>query len=792
MYRHSFLPLAGLLAAAAAAPLTGQGGNFGSAVQAGDREVFIGEPLNQYSSGLVYVYRPDASGRWRVAARLTAADAQNNDHFGRSLSLDGSTLLIGATVMDSSRGAAYIFERGADGGWKQTARLSGSDLQPNEALGRVVALSGDVAAVTSLGKDSIRGAVYLFRRGPGGWSQTAKLEPDDLKPNDQFGISLAFAGDYLFVGAAQQDSGRGVVYVFHRDAAGGWAQDAKVSARRLEARSRFGSAIAPHGSELLIAAPGAAQSTGAVYVFRQDSSGGPWSETGRLLPFDVDRFTQFGASIGFDGDAAWVGAPGANGFTGRIYRIRRDTGGAGVSVDKLGADSLERGDGFGSVFSLRGTVAVVGVSEDDFEAGTAVIFTKTAAGVWQSAGKVWSEHPGLAAVTGGRVDCTGGKATMFSCNDVDLLSFLPVSAIGGRRGVQVNDMWGWTDPRTGREYALVGRVDGTAFVDVSDPQHPVYLGSLPKTAAARAAIWRDIKVYKNHAFIVSDGAGPHGMQIFDLTRLRSVRNPPVTFTEDAHYDRINSAHNIAIDTSTGFAFTVGNSEGGETCGGGLHMINIQAPTHPVFAGCFSDPTTGRAGTGYTHDAQCVVYHGPDRKYQGREICFGANETALSIADVTDKAHPVALARAPYPNVGYAHQGWLTDDQHYFYMDDELDELQGLVTGTRTLIWDVSNLADPVLAGEYVSKNHAIDHNLYILGHYAYESNYLSGLRILDIADILHPVEVGFFDTVPVGDDVPQFGGSWSNYPFFKSGTIVVTSMSEGIFMLRPHQRTAVP
>ena len=98
----------------------------------------------------------------------------------------------------------------------------------------------------------------------------------------------------------------------------------------------------------------------------------------------------------------------------------------------------------------------------------------------------------------------------------------------------------------------------------------------------------------------------------------------------------------------------------------------------------------------------------------------------------------------------------------------------------------------MLAAEYVSKNHAIDHNLYIRGHYAYESNYLSGLRILDISDVKHPVEVGFFDTVPVGDDVPQFGGSWSNYPFFKSGTIVVTSMSEGIFMLRQHQRTAVP
>jgi choice-of-anchor B domain-containing protein len=790
MYRHSFLPLAALLAAAAVTPLAGQG-SFGSAVQAGDGEVFIGEPLNQYTSGLVYVYRPDGSGKWTIAARLAAADAQNNDHFGRSLALEGSMLLIGATVADSTRGAAYLFARGADGSWKQTAKLSGNDLQPDEALGRVVALANGVAAAASWGKDSSRGAVYLFQRGASGWSQTAKLQPDDLNPNDLFGSSLAFAGDYLFVGAAQQDSTRGAVYVFRRDASGQWTQDAKLTPRGALPNSRFGSTIAPHGAELLVGAPGVDRFNGAVYVFRQDSTGGPWTESGTMHPFDVGRFTQYGSAIGFDGEETWVGAPGANGFAGRIYRIRRDTAGAGISADKMGADGLEPRDGFAGAFSLRGDLAVVGVSGDDFGAGTAVIFSRSG-GAWRAADKVWSTHENLAAVTGGRVDCATGKATMFSCNDVDLLSFLPVSAIGGQRGVQVNDLWGWTDSRTGREYALVGRVDGTAFVDVSDGQHPVYLGSLPKTAAAHAAIWRDIKVYKNYAFIVSDGSGPHGMQIFDLTKLRNVRNPPVTFTEDAHYDRIHSAHNIVIDTASGFAFTVGNSEGGETCGGGLHMINIQNPTHPVFAGCFSDPTTGRAGTGYTHDAQCVMYHGPDKKFQGHEICLGANETALSVADVTDKSHPVAVARAPYPNVGYAHQGWLTEDQRYFYMDDELDEMQGLVPGTRTLIWDVSNLADPVLAAEYVSKNHAIDHNLYIRGHYAYESNYLSGLRILDIADVKHPVEVGYFDTVPVGDDVPQFGGSWSNYPFFKSGTIVVTSMSEGIFMLRQHQRTAVP
>lgn len=791
MSRHWLSTPACVALAVAAAPLAAQGGNFASAVAAGDNEVFIGEPLNLYSSGIVYVYRPAANGGWQVAMQLAARDSVSGDRFGRSLAIDGSTLLVGATVADSSRGAGYIFERGADGMWTQRAKLSGSGVQPNDAMGRTAALMGDIAALGTLGSDSSRGAVFLFQRGPQGWRQMAKLSPDDLKPNDVFGVGIAFGGDRLFVGAPQQDSARGAVYVFRRDSTGQYALETKLKTRGTETNTRFGTLIAARGADLLVSAPGMGRFAGAVVVFHQDSAAGPFAEQGRFQPFDATGFVQYGSAIAFDGAETWIGAPGSDANQGRIYRLQRDAMGHLASATKFAWDSLHAREGFGGSMAVHGSLAVVGLAGDDFGAGSAVVYTRGASG-WTAAGKVFSAPKGLAAVTGGKVTCTTGKANLFGCNDVELMSFLPISAVGGTRGVQLNDLWGWTDPRTHREYALLGRVDGTSFVDVTDPVHPVYLGNLPKTAKANAAIWRDIKVYKNYAFIVSDGSGEHGMQVFDLTRLRTVRNGPVTFTEDAHYDRIHSAHNIVIDTTTGFAFTVGNSQGGETCGGGLHMINIQDPQHPTFAGCFADPATGRAGTGYTHDAQCVLYRGPDSHYRGHEICFGANETALSIADVTDKAHPVALARAPYPNVGYAHQGWLTEDQHYLLMDDELDELNGLVQGTRTLIWDVSKLAEPVLAGEYISKDHATDHNLYIRGHLVYESNYVSGLRVLDISDVLHPTEVGFFDTVPVGDDAPGFGGSWSNYPFFKSGNIVVNSMNEGMFVVRYQPRSAVP
>jgi choice-of-anchor B domain-containing protein len=214
------------------------------------------------------------------------------------------------------------------------------------------------------------------------------------------------------------------------------------------------------------------------------------------------------------------------------------------------------------------------------------------------------------------------------------------------------------------------------------------------------------------------------------------------------------------------------------------MLDLSEPANPQFAGCFADPTTGRRNTGYSHDAQCIIYRGPDSDYTGHEICFGSNETALSISDVTDKDKPVAVAAATYPNVAYSHQGWVTDDHRYFMMNDEGDEGSGLVEGTRTLIWDIQDLDDPQLAAEHISENPAVDHNLYIKGNLMYQSNYDSGLRILDISNPSNPVEVGYFDTVPFGEDGQGMTGSWSNYPYFKNGVIGVTSGTEGFFLLR--------
>jgi choice-of-anchor B domain-containing protein len=300
-----------------------------------------------------------------------------------------------------------------------------------------------------------------------------------------------------------------------------------------------------------------------------------------------------------------------------------------------------------------------------------------------------------------------------------------------------------------------------------------------------------MKVYKDHTFIVSDSAGQHGMQVFDLTRLRTMKpqanGRPQRTAPDTVYKGIASAHNIVINEESGYAYSVGSSGGGETCGGGLHMIDIRDPKMPTFAGCFADTQTGRRGTGYSHDAQCVTYKGPDARYKGHEICIGSNETAISLADVTDKKAPKAISRATYPRVAYTHQGWLTDDHKYFYVDDEIDEIQG-VPKTRTLIWDLTDLENPKLAKEHMGVEATSDHNLYIVGNLMFQANYKSGLRVLDITDRENPREVAFFDTAPYTPNDPGYQGAWSVYPFFKSGTVVVNSIEQGLFILRVGDR----
>jgi choice-of-anchor B domain-containing protein len=763
--------------------------SFGRSLAVSGQDVLVGEPGHSARSGLVYVYRKRGTV-WAERARLEPSDAQPSDGFGQTMLVDGEMAFVTQASQGARAGAVYVFQRDRAGAWRETARIAAPAAR--EGFGASLALIGDMLLVGAPARDSARGSVYQFRRSGTAWSAAGALTPSDARPGDRFGQSLVAADGRVIVGSPGRGRNGGVAWVFG-ETDGQLREQSRLAPTDTTANNRFGQAIAAAGSDIFVGSPGFDRSAGAVFHFQRDSLG-RWQERTILRPFDRAPFKQFGGAVALDGSELWVGAPTSDQFQGRVYRIRRDASGAFTDVTKLGPEGARPNQflQYGGSLAIAGGVALIGNTGDDDGAGAVLVYERSAQGAWAQRQRLASEPFSIAAVTGGQRECAGGAAAVFTCEEVDLQSFLPIAQIGGGRGIRLNDIWGWVDPVTRREYALVGRTNGTSFVDVTNPNNPVFIGDLPKTEGSNNAAWRDIKVYNNHAFIVADGAGRHGMQVFDLTQLRGVRRAPATFQPLTTYRNINSAHNIVINEESGFAYAVGASAGGETCGGGLHMIDIRNPANPTFAGCFADPQTGRASTGYSHDAQCVTYRGPDTRYRGREICIGSNETAISIADVTDRSRPVALARSSYPNVGYSHQGWFTEDQRYFLMDDELDELAGSVTGTRTLVWDLQDLTDPVLVREFIHPVNSSDHNLYIRGRYAYLSNYASGLRILDVSDPTNPRTAGFFDTFPWGEDAPGFNGTWSNYPYFPSGNIVVTGIGEGLFVLRHRSMTPIP
>lgn len=325
---------------------------------------------------------------------LLAADAGPGDGFGWSVAVDGDTLLIGVHRRDAGgtdRGAVVVFERSA-GAWTQTAELTADDGADFDRFGRAVALDGDTALVGApfhdLGAGS-EGAAYVFLRTAGVWSQVAKLVADDAAFGDRFGHAVALDGDRAIAGApyassvANQD---GAAYVFERSGAS-WSQVAKLVADDAAADDAFGWAVGLDGGTAAVGAPygGDGPNQGAAYVF--EVAAGVWSQAARLVADDAEDGDGFGEALALEGDALLVGAPFADaaiGNEGAAYVFTPGGGGwtqsARLASPEPGADHV-----FGSAVAIRGDVAVVGAPQAKV-AGVGI----GAAHAFERSGGTWS------------------------------------------------------------------------------------------------------------------------------------------------------------------------------------------------------------------------------------------------------------------------------------------------------------------------------------------------------------------------------------------------------------------
>ena len=371
--------------------------------------------------------------------------------------------------------------------------------------------------------------------------------------------------------------------------------------------------------------------------------------------------------------------------------------------------------------------------------------------------------------------CVDGFAGIYPCSNVDLLARMDLAQLG--TVTSVADLWGWTDPVTGKEYALVGTRTGTSFVDISTPTAPLLVGILP-SHNNMSNLWRDVDVSGNWCYVGSEAAG-HGLQVFDLTRLRNVTDPPATFTEDAHYAGFGNSHTIFADKGAPCVYAVGTG----TYNGGLHVVNVSNPLAPTFAGAWSSD-------GYIHENNVILYNGPDLAHAGKHISLNFHINAndrVSFIDVSDPSDMSLIGNtAPYPGARLCHQGWVTADHRYLLMNDEGDEGSPNNYNTRTHIFDIQDLEAPVYHGFFSGPNPSYDHNLYIHQDLVWEANYSSGLHILD-ASLIPSGTLSleaWFDTYTT-DNAKHYDGAWGNYPYFESGVVIVSDYDNGLFILRP-------
>ena len=462
---------------------------------------------------------------------------------------------------------------------------------------------------------------------------------------------------------------------------------------------------------------------------------------------------------------------------------------------------------------------------------------------------MWEAHYDIACLNNlATIAHEDGSTSSFTCNNINLAAWLPLSYFDisdNENNFTIssgNDITGATIEN--KEYALIGLDAGTALVDITSPTAPIYIAFIAtnnpmarchdEACEVTNSAWRDIKTYSDanatYALIVSEEY-EHGLQVAHLNLMIEDYGNTIdqqtgegttqvytsyNDTSFKHYDFFGSAHNIAVNQDSGYAYVMGPGYAG------CNNSNTTTPLLIIYnldniGDTLDVPTCYTNSTDpYYHDIQAVMYNGPDEEHTGKEIVIasagqsgGSND--ITILDASDKNNTTEIGRfdgdADFDGVAadiqYSHQGWLTEDQHYFFFDDELDEYYDAVSTQRTLVFDLSDLESPTLLGAFHKDHTGIDHNQYTHKGFLYQSNYTKGVEIYKVNDFIdaaaassntsftigpetthHFDEVASFDTYPENNDT-QFEGSWSNYPFFESDTLIVSDINRGLFILKP-------
>lgn len=327
------------------------------------------------NAGSVYVFSR-SGGTWKQETKLTASDGAANDSFGYAVGISSDTVIVGAYLDDDDgdrSGSAYVFARSGDT-WTEQAKLTATDASAYHYFGVAVAVSSNTAAVGAWSDDQAAtnaGAVYVFTRSEGVWTQQAKLTASDAVFGDSLGYAVAIDNTTIVAGAymANSDAGAdsGAAYVFTHTAEG-WSEEGKLTASDAAAGDWFGASVAVSGDTAIVGADRDSDGgdySGSAYVFTR--TGCVWTQQAKLTADDGAASDHFGGSVSVSGNTAICGAWGdgdGGPGSGSVYVFSR-AGEAWTQEAKLGASDALGGDAFGYAVGISGDQAIVGALHND-------------------------------------------------------------------------------------------------------------------------------------------------------------------------------------------------------------------------------------------------------------------------------------------------------------------------------------------------------------------------------------------------------------------------------------------
>lgn len=383
----------------------------------------------------------------------------------------------------------------------------------------------------------------------------------------------------------------------------------------------------------------------------------------------------------------------------------------------------------------------------------------------------WADSTTAFARPRGPLPCVDGLAGPYPCRAVDQAGYVPLVDLSGNPNVSVHTVLGWRHEASGRELALINLLQKVSFVEVTDPENPEVLGEYRRDGLD---LLGSIAVYQDHLYVsVSASAGP-ALDIIDLTRLLSAEGPSDRIPADASYP-LHIFGRLSIVPETGHAFLT---------------AAIPSPFSIVGLDLSGDPEAPEEilawdpGPPYMRQIECVLYHGPDTRFQGHEICAGpASRRSLVIHDVSPE-HPVKLSRTFYKRYNNPWHATFTADHRFVLLSDSHDE-HNPGFNTRTFLFNVSNLTAPTYFAAYDGPTRGRDLHIEVRGRYAYLANASAGLRILDLRQIAKGRlrEVGVFDVEPENNSANWFGAV--SLDVLPSGTVILGSLSQGLYVLKP-------